>query len=384
MAVAVSTDSSQTLEFAKSSATPKREWADTHPDQRSRHERLACGTVTPECGQQIGRYEILDQLGSGAMGVVYRALDPELQREVAVKIHRLGSAQTPNALRFRKRLFREGQALARVSDPNVVTVYDVGLFRGQVFVAMELVRGRTLGEWLHQHKRSPEAIIERYLGLASGLAAAHRAGLVHRDVKPANAIVGDDGRVRVVDFGLACGDVSFAETPIAGHKRITENDIVLGTPAYIAPEQLAGDAVSERTDQFSFCVALWEALTGTLPFPHNSLLDRAKAIDSRKYEGQDRLPRKIRQILARGLHPSPGKRHQSMSSLSAKLRRALRRKSRRRSLMFAAIFLSSLYALVRLVMAGGEDMSPETDRAPELEGAASDEKPTDLSPPGVD
>jgi serine/threonine protein kinase len=303
------------------------------------------------------------------MGVVYRALDPELRREVALKVHRLGSAQTPNAARFRKRLFREGQALARVSDPNVVTVYDVGLFRGQVFVAMELVRGRTLGHWLHEEKRSSDAIIARYLGLASGLAAAHRAGLVHRDVKPANAIVGDDGRVRVVDFGLACGDigvrsdVSLAATPVAGHKRLTENGMVMGTPAYIAPEQLAGEAVSERTDQFSFCVALWEALAGTLPFPAHSLQHRANAIESRSYEGLDKLPRPIRQILIRGLHPSPARRHSSMSALAAKLRRTQQRKRRRtRILLFVMVCSSFFYGMVRFAKPAVEDRDASQDQ----------------------
>lgn len=348
---AVPTDSTQTLEFAKTASTREREasWADTFPDETP---RFANGTVTPPEGDYIGRYEVLEELGAGTMGVVYRALDPELQREVAVKIHRLGSAQTPNAARFRKRLFREGQALARVSDPNVVTVYDVGLFRGQVFVAMELVRGRTLGQWLHERKRSSSAIIARYLGLARGLAAAHHAGLVHRDVKPANAIVGDDGRVRVVDFGLACGDLgardlALIDTPLQGHKRITENGIVMGTPAYIAPEQLAGESVSESTDQFSFCVALWEALTGTLPFPSNSLLERANAIEARSYQGQDKLPRSVRQILARGLHPSPERRHPSMTALASKLRRTQTRKDRRPRILALAtvLFFSFLGAM---------------------------------------
>jgi serine/threonine protein kinase len=202
---------------------------------------------------------VLDRIGAGGMGVVYAAYDPELDRRVALKLlrpDRFGSDAD------RLRLLREAQALARLADPHVVSVYDTGTFGDRVFVAVELVEGETLRQWLGGLRAAPRSwreVLARFLPAGRGLAAAHAAGLVHRDFKPENVLLGRDGRVRVADFGLA------EAAPEPGGKLAAlpaEWGLVLGTPAYMAPEQLRGIAVDARSDQFSFCVALFEALYG--------------------------------------------------------------------------------------------------------------------------
>ncbi|MEO8702724.1 MAG: protein kinase [Kofleriaceae bacterium] len=192
-------------------------------------------------GDQLGRYVLLAQIGEGGMGIVYAAYDPELDRKVALKLVR----HTGEAMR--ERLREEARAIAKLAHPNVVAVHDVGDAGGDVFVAMEHVDGETLRDWL-RGDRTPAQIIAAFAQAGHGLAAAHEVGLVHRDVKPSNIIVGRDGRSRVVDFGLA--------------RARAGDDGVVGTPAYMAPEQKRGDAVDARADQFAFCVALLEALAG--------------------------------------------------------------------------------------------------------------------------
>lgn len=185
-------------------------------------------------GTMIGRYVVRGVHGSGGMGHVLEASDPDLERAIAIKIVRTAST-TDDA-----RAVREGRALARVGHPNVVTVFDVGVWRGGVFLAMELVRGRDLRAWAHD--RTWRAIVRAFVAAARGLAATHDAGLVHRDVKPDNLVVGDDGRVRVIDFGLASGD----DAPLGG------------TVGYLAPERHA----HPRADQYAFCVSMCELLDG--------------------------------------------------------------------------------------------------------------------------
>jgi eukaryotic-like serine/threonine-protein kinase len=188
---------------------------------------------------KLGRYVLHERLGAGGMGVVYAAHDPELDRRVALKVLR--------RTRAGEQLREEARAIAKLAHPNVIAVFDVGEADGEVFVAMEHVSGVTMREWLREpHK--PSEILRMFVQAGRGLAAAHRAGLVHRDVKPSNIIVGDDGRARVLDFGLARGEDGEAE--------------VAGTPAYMAPEQQRGEAVDACADQYAFCVALWEALGG--------------------------------------------------------------------------------------------------------------------------
>jgi eukaryotic-like serine/threonine-protein kinase len=200
-----------------------------------------------EAGRNIGRYVVLSTLGEGGMGVVYAAYDPELDRRVAVKVlhERVG-----DAAELRARLLREAQAMAKLSHPNVVSVHDVGRFEEKVFVAMEFIDGRTLGEWVKEKPRSWREVLGVFLQAGKGLAAAHSAGLVHRDFKPGNVLVGKNGSVKVTDFGLAFTQGDRAASGIA----------MAGTPAYMAPEQLRGETPDARADQYSFCVALYEAL----------------------------------------------------------------------------------------------------------------------------
>jgi hypothetical protein len=214
---------------------------------------------------RVGRYEIREVLGAGAMGVVYRAHDPELGRDVAIKLVRDSGASPSSGLR----LLREAQAMARLHHPNVLPIFDVGPTDSAVFVAMPLLEGGTLRSWMDDRSRSFDAILDRFVAAGRGLAAAHAAGLIHRDFKPDNVLLGADGEVHVADFGLArLVDDDLTPNP----QRVssgegTQAGAVLGTPAYMAPEQLRGLASDARADQFSFCVSLWEGLYGERPFP---------------------------------------------------------------------------------------------------------------------
>ena len=212
-------------------------------------------------GRSLGRYTLIDRLGAGAMGVVYRAEDGDLGRLVALKLlHRPDDLLTD-------RLIREARAMAQVNHPNVVAVYDVGIADGTTYIAMELVEGMSLRLW-QQQRRSAAEIVAAYIAAGRGLAAAHAAGIVHRDFKPDNCLVGSDGRTRVTDFGLAAARASGAPPP--SQIDLTSTGSVLGTPAYMAPEQFTGGNVDPRTDQFNFCVALHEALYGARPFSGRS------------------------------------------------------------------------------------------------------------------
>ena len=280
----------------------------------------------PTAGKRIGRYVLLAQLGSGAMGVVYKAWDPELGRQVALKLlrpeHGLGSEG-------RARLLREAQALARLSHQHVVAVYDAGTWRSQVFIAMELVEGVTLSGWLRRKARPWREVLEVFLRAGVGLAAAHAAGLVHRDFKPDNVLVGDDGRLRVTDFGLA-RHLSDQPEPSAIRKAAAEQaegapatpetvpGALVGSPAYMSPEQLHGRPADERSDLFGFCVSLYEGLYGQRPFPGRTLPDLREAIDAgqvRPPPSGSRVPGWLRQAVVRGLAADPGERPASMEAL---------------------------------------------------------------------
>ena len=235
----------------------------------------------------IGRFTVLRELGRGGTGVVYAAYDEQLDRKVAVKL--LHSETREDVARVR--LMREAQAMARLSHPNIVGVHEVGTFGRQVYVAMEFVHGMTLHAWLKRRRRDFHEIVAMFRQAGEGLAAAHDAGLVHRDFKPANVMVGEDGRVRVLDFGLARADVSPAAgpgfedlAPAEEHSSalanlrsldasITLTGLMLGTPAYMAPEQFLGTRVDARSDQFAFCVALFEAAYRARPFSGDTLAE---------------------------------------------------------------------------------------------------------------
>ena len=229
---------------------------DACTDCRAALSNFARGDVPPS----FGRYRIDTVLGSGGMGIVYRAWDPQLARAIAIKVVRRASDDEKG----RARLIREAQALARLSHPNVCHVYDVGSEDEEVWVAMELIDGVSLREWPNR-----EAFLDVLLGAARGIAAAHDAGLVHRDIKPENVLVTRDGRAIVTDFGLARGEdiIDPNASTLSTDPHLTATGAIAGTPAYIAPEQLTGDPIDARVDQFAFAVMAWELLTGTKPFP---------------------------------------------------------------------------------------------------------------------
>jgi serine/threonine protein kinase len=223
------------------------------PEERLLEQRL-------ERGRAVGRYLLLDQLGSGGMGVVYSAYDPGLDRKVAVKLLRLSQAEHKSS---KARLLREAQAMARLQHPNVLAVFDAGTLGDEVFIAMELVHGSNVTAWLAQQRRSWREILQVFISAGRGLAAAHAADLVHRDFKPDNVLIGQDGRVRVTDFGLARDlgaehslSLTASElTPWMEESRLTRTGMLLGSPAYMSPEQFQSRNVDARSDQFSFCVA---------------------------------------------------------------------------------------------------------------------------------
>jgi serine/threonine protein kinase len=277
-------------------------------------------------GATLSRYVVLERIGRGAMGEVYAAYDPELDRQVALKLLR---PEGRHLEELRVRLLREAQALARLAHPHVVTVHDVGVAGDCLFLALELVEGTTLAEWLRVPRPTKEVLrVFRDAGL--GLAAAHAAGLVHRDFKPSNVLVGQDGRVRVTDFGLArpsnrarrTMDVPASPARAGAHAPLTRTGVLVGTPAYMAPEQQQGHGVDALSDQFSFCVALYEALHGVRPFEGRDLDELARAAREgrmRAPERESKAPARVRRAVLRGLRARPEERFPSMDALLAEL-----------------------------------------------------------------
>ena len=336
------------------------------------------GQATLVRGASIGRYVVLGLVGRGGMGEVYAAYDPELDRKVAVKLLRVKPGAGVSPAEGRQRTLREAQAIARLSHPNVVVVYDVGTFEEKVFIAMEFLDGNTAGYWAQVDRRTWQEVLKVYVAAGRGLAAAHDKGLVHRDFKPENVMVGRDGQVRVMDFGLARqvserpaaektvapvaavagSDASTVVTqkiarpisepgvpqPIDGSTlvlngagsrasgaddlqtsnsamfdhRLTRTGAMMGTPAYMAPEQFRGIATDARTDQFSFCIALYEALYGERPFAGNTLMALTTNVVNgrvRDAPANSNVPAWIRRILLRGLRVLPDERYPATSDL---------------------------------------------------------------------
>ncbi|WP_428261644.1 protein kinase domain-containing protein [Haliangium sp.] len=363
---------------------------------------------------RIGRFILLETLGAGAMGEVHAAYDEQLDRKVALKLVRPGLGANTRA---DERLLREAQTLAQVSHPNVVQVYDAGLHEGSVFLAMEFVRGQTLTGWLEgvgelPRRQRQREIVQRFIAAGRGLEAAHAVGLAHRDFKPDNVLVGDDGRVRVADFGLARavddsedeltstrdevkGDASasvdervepLAETrplqpseadPVlitnevtldldshelmpgtgensehssggvsasfSGRKaalRLTATGTVMGTPRYMAPEQMTGQTPDHRSDQFSFCVALFHALYGEWPFRGKTFLELSRAVTSGEVElpkSSADVPAPVRRAILRGLARDPDERFPNMGALLRELEAWPQRGRRRLAIAAAAV-----------------------------------------------
>ncbi len=284
-------------------------------------------------GSRVGRYVVTGLLGRGGMGTVFAAHDPELGRRVALKVINPGRARDGDRERDEARLVREARAMAMISHPNVVAVHDVGVTDGRVFLVMDLVSGEPLSAWLRV-ARSPRAILAMFLQAAAGLAAAHRAGVVHRDFKPDNVLVDDDGRARVTDFGLARSPGTstdpVAEALLAPHPprpvEQTGTYDPAGTPAYMAPEQHVGRPSDARSDQFAFSVALWEAIAGVHPFPHRS----SHGLETTTPRaGMATLPRYLRRILIRATAARPEDRYETIDELIVVLARANARRRRR-------------------------------------------------------
>jgi tetratricopeptide (TPR) repeat protein/predicted Ser/Thr protein kinase len=272
---------------------------------------------------KVGRFVLLDRIGRGGMGVVYAAYDPQLDRKIAIKLLAPpgdGSATNPEA---EARLLREARAAARLDHPNVVTIHEVGTWQGRVFVAMEFVEGLTLKGWLAAASRTPAEILGVFLQAGRGLAAAHAAGIVHRDFKPENALVAKDGTVHVVDFGLARASMANVDAIATGENEVSDAELtrtgaVMGTPAYMAPEQHRGEPAGVAADQFAFCVALWEAWYGARPFKADTMGALALAVlegDIAAPPADSRVPARHRRILEQGLATEPGARHASMNAL---------------------------------------------------------------------
>jgi predicted Ser/Thr protein kinase len=307
-------------------------------------------------GATLGRYRLERELGAGAMGVVHAAFDPDLERRIALKVLR-GVTATVDA---KDRLMREARAMARLTHPNVVTVHEVGTAGGRDFIAMELIHGESLAEWLRATQRPPAAIVEAFIAAGRGLAAAHAAGVVHRDFKPHNVLRSRDGRIVVTDFGLAreaetalppaldatlpVGSVMSTPSSLSG---LTMTGALLGTPAYMAPEQWRGGAVTPATDQFAYCVALWEALAGARPYPGPTLEDlRAQVGRGPGALDASHIPRRLRGVLRRGLDPDPAERWPNMETLLARLTRAQRRPGVALAIGAAALGAAALAVIV--------------------------------------
>ncbi|HEX4461847.1 MAG TPA: serine/threonine-protein kinase, partial [Polyangia bacterium] len=293
--------------------------------------------------QLVERYTVLGVLGKGGMGVVYSVYDAKLDRKVALKL--LRTRQLPgtgtDATSGEQRLLREAKAMARLSHPNVVSVYDVGsLPDGGVFVAMELVDGTTLTQWLKREKRAWPAILDVFVAAGHGLAAAHAAGMVHRDFKCDNVLVGADGRVRVTDFGVVRLDLDEAELMHSSSERLervdsgsevvptelsssgswqvalTQAGTAPGTPRYMAPENFDLKTADLRSDLFSFCVALFEALVGQHPFDDEMAGNEMRRMP---LPPQLTLPPWLLHAVESGLERDPNDRPATMDALIARL-----------------------------------------------------------------
>ena len=292
-------------------------------------------TLAPE-PVTIGRYQVRECIGAGAMGRVFRAYDPDLGRDVAVKLlHRLERDTIA-------RLVREARAMAALSHPNVVTAYDIGTQGGDVFVAMELVEGQDLASWIKDGEHEWREVVGLFIDAARGLAAAHDAGLVHRDFKPSNAFVGDDGRVRVLDFGLArlgsevvlpsiddSGESTISQAPLG--EDITSAGAIVGTPLYLAPEVEAGSSATAASDQYAFCLSLYQALYGVFPFSWRSREELVRKKWLRQVDPQPKgrnVPRRLLALCRRGMQSNPEARWPSMHAVEHALEQMVERDRR--------------------------------------------------------
>ncbi|HET6585986.1 MAG TPA: serine/threonine-protein kinase, partial [Nannocystaceae bacterium] len=349
-------------------------------------------------GRSIGRYVVLDLVGVGGMSHVYAAYDPELDRRVALKVMATTGASEASIGRERARLLREAQAMARLAHQNVVPVHDVGMVDDRVFLAMHFVEGDTLSEWLRK-KPTQSQVLATFLQAGRGLAAAHAVGIVHRDFKPDNVLIDESGIARVTDFGLARAELrpdQSASTTASGEKSreaakaelatvdfelasssaamatapsrlrtplVTNPGVIMGTPAYMPPEQHALESVDARADQFSFCVALWEGLFGERPFAGESVAEIAFNVSHgslRPFPAGNNVPPRIRRALVRGLSRKPIDRFPDMDALLAEIV-AAQGGRRRTKLALAGVALVGLGAVTVWLVAPRPSPCSEAD-----------------------
>jgi tetratricopeptide (TPR) repeat protein/predicted Ser/Thr protein kinase len=268
--------------------------------------------------QTYGRYAVISRLGAGGMGTVYLARDPDLDRDVAIKVLHADVAEL-----HRERLFAEAKSMARLVHPNVVPVFDIGEHHGEMFVAMQRIDGGTMRDWLRDAKPGWREIVAAFRDAARGLHAAHREGIVHRDFKPDNVLVGRDGAVKVTDFGLARVRDAPAElgASIGGTDAGASDMKLAGSPSYMAPETIRGARASSRADQFSFCVSLYEALCGSKPFAAPSVIAVFAQITSGTLPPRpsNGLPARLWAVIDRGLSTDPERRFGSMEQVASAL-----------------------------------------------------------------
>ncbi len=331
-----------------------------------------------ERGETIGRYVVVGRLGDGGMGVVLAAYDPELDRRVAIKLLRPDVAPRGSEPHGHARLVREAQALAKVGHPNVVTVFDVGTHGEGVFIAMELVEGITLGRWLSSRARDWREVVRMFRQAGQGLYAAHRAGLVHRDFKPDNVLVGNDGRARVTDFGLVRADAEVlggsgegpAPSDDALRRELTTPGVYVGTPAYMAPEQFRKESATAQTDQWSFCASLWRGLYGERPFSGERFEDLMRAVLARKLRAvpkSARVPAFVHRALERGLSLRPEDRFGDLGELLDALGRDPA--TRRRRFVYGALAVALPAAIATgVVLQAGQHLRSCRSAAPAFEG----------------
>jgi len=331
---------------------------ETRPAQS---HRLTSESHAP-LGPLPDRYMLLETIGRGGMGRVLRAYDARLERHVAIKQVRTDLLGTKN----QSGLLYEARAMARLSHPNVVGVYDVEDSRSGVMLVMELVCGQTLREWVRRERRWA-AIVPRFVEAGQGLAAAHAGGLLHRDFKPSNVLIPDQGMAKVTDFGLATfvctnGSSDGSEPRSRKPVRPANNPPVIGTPRYMAPEQHLAEPLGPATDQYAFCVALWESLTGRAPFEGEwAELAAKKLAGPPAWPTDVPTPRFIVNAIIRGLAPEPSERWPSMDTLLDAL---TRRPSRRLHVWAVAAGLLGVFALAEVASAHGSGSDP---RRPSIE-----------------
>ena len=281
--------------------------------------------AAPARGQRVGSFEIVEPIGRGGMGVVYRALDTKLNRPVAIKFLSEALADTAARRRFQ----REAQTASSLNHPHIVSVFDVGEFDGRQYIVTEYIDGGTLKQWAHAEKHSWHQIVELLTGVADGLATAHAAGILHRDIKPENVLVTSSRYAKLADFGVA--KLLEETTPPDPDRTLTERSTtpgaMVGTIPYMSPEQASGQRVDARSDIFSFGVLLYEMLAGRRPFGGKTDLATLQAIVSSTPQPlSDTLPSGLRDMVDKALEKDPADRYQSMRDLVVDLRRQARRK----------------------------------------------------------